>query len=195
RDRVGGVLVGAGGDERGVETGVAQGRDVVVHRDVLADPLDGAPMGARVGVGDRDDLRGGVEVDGGAGDDAAVAVAHEAEAQRAHALVGGGDGRARMAGHARPRYGTQAVAARSQDVGAGTLASAACCANLVRTLPHEPAVRQPMKGTGRTMAVTLADVARAVGVSASTVSRALSGTEKVNEATRQRIVKAAAEMG
>ena len=45
------------------------------------------------------------------------------------------------------------------------------------------------------MAVTLADVARAVGVAASTVSRALSGTEKVNEATRQRIVKAAAEMG
>lgn len=45
------------------------------------------------------------------------------------------------------------------------------------------------------MAVTLADVARAVGMSASTVSRALSGTEKVNEATRQRIHKVAQEMG
>ncbi|GAB2597524.1 LacI family DNA-binding transcriptional regulator [Pseudactinotalea suaedae] len=45
------------------------------------------------------------------------------------------------------------------------------------------------------MAVTLADVAQAVGMSASTVSRALSGTEKVNEATRQRIHKVAREMG
>ncbi|WP_420113533.1 LacI family DNA-binding transcriptional regulator [Pseudactinotalea sp.] len=45
------------------------------------------------------------------------------------------------------------------------------------------------------MAVTLADVARAVGMSASTVSRALSGTEKVNEATRKRIHQVAREMG
>ncbi|TDE94753.1 LacI family transcriptional regulator [Occultella glacieicola] len=45
------------------------------------------------------------------------------------------------------------------------------------------------------MAVTLADVARAVGMSASTVSRALSGTEKVNDATREKIRRVAQEMG
>ena len=45
------------------------------------------------------------------------------------------------------------------------------------------------------MSVTLADVARAVGMSASTVSRALSGTAKVNDATRERILQAAREMG
>lgn len=45
------------------------------------------------------------------------------------------------------------------------------------------------------MSVTLADVARAVGVSPSTVSRALSGTEKVKDATRDRIKRVAREMG
>ncbi|MBZ2196835.1 LacI family DNA-binding transcriptional regulator [Occultella gossypii] len=45
------------------------------------------------------------------------------------------------------------------------------------------------------MSVTLADVARAVGMSASTVSRALSGTEKVNDATREKIRRVAREMG
>lgn len=45
------------------------------------------------------------------------------------------------------------------------------------------------------MPVTLADVARAVGMSASTVSRALSGTAKVNDATRERIIQIAHEMG
>ena len=45
------------------------------------------------------------------------------------------------------------------------------------------------------MPVTLADVAQAVGMSASTVSRALSGTAKVNDATREKIVRTAREMG
>lgn len=45
------------------------------------------------------------------------------------------------------------------------------------------------------MPVTLADVAHAVGMSASTVSRALSGTAKVNGVTRDRIIETAREMG
>lgn len=45
------------------------------------------------------------------------------------------------------------------------------------------------------MSVTLADVAQAVGMSASTVSRALSGTAKVNDVTRERIIRTAREMG
>lgn len=45
------------------------------------------------------------------------------------------------------------------------------------------------------MRVTLADVARAVGMSASTVSRALSGTQTVNAATRARIERTARQMG
>ncbi|WP_129665683.1 LacI family DNA-binding transcriptional regulator [Phytoactinopolyspora endophytica] len=45
------------------------------------------------------------------------------------------------------------------------------------------------------MSVTLADVARATGLSASTVSRALSDPDKVNAKTRERIRKAAREMG
>lgn len=45
------------------------------------------------------------------------------------------------------------------------------------------------------MAVTLADVARAAGISASTVSRALSAPEKVNPETGKRIRRIAEEMG
>ena len=45
------------------------------------------------------------------------------------------------------------------------------------------------------MSVTLADVARATGLSPSTVSRALSDPAKVNAATRDRVRKAAREMG
>ncbi len=45
------------------------------------------------------------------------------------------------------------------------------------------------------MAVTLADVAQACGISASTVSRALSDPEKVNAQTRERIRRTAREMG
>ncbi|WP_026876519.1 LacI family DNA-binding transcriptional regulator [Jiangella gansuensis] len=45
------------------------------------------------------------------------------------------------------------------------------------------------------MGVTLADVARATGLSPSTVSRALSDPEKVNPGTRERVRKAAREMG
>lgn len=45
------------------------------------------------------------------------------------------------------------------------------------------------------MSVTLADVARALGLSASTVSRALSDPSKVNPGTRERVRKAAQEMG
>lgn len=45
------------------------------------------------------------------------------------------------------------------------------------------------------MAVTLADIARATGLSPSTVSRALSDPERVNEQTRDRVRKVAREMG
>jgi len=45
------------------------------------------------------------------------------------------------------------------------------------------------------MAVTLADVAAAAGLSGSTVSRALSAPDKVNPATRERVLKIAQEMG
>ncbi len=45
------------------------------------------------------------------------------------------------------------------------------------------------------MAVTLKDIARRVGVSITTVSRALGGYDDVAEGTRQRILQAAREMG
>jgi len=45
------------------------------------------------------------------------------------------------------------------------------------------------------MAVTLKDIARRVGVSVTTVSRALGGYDDVAEETRQRILQAAREMG
>lgn len=45
------------------------------------------------------------------------------------------------------------------------------------------------------MKVTLADVAKELGISASTVSRALSAPERVNPATRDQILRVAAEMG
>src|SRR5690606_34147412 len=48
---------------------------------------------------------------------------------------------------------------------------------------------------GSAMAVTLADVAAAAGLSGSTVSRALSAPDKVNPATRERVLKIAQEMG
>lgn len=48
---------------------------------------------------------------------------------------------------------------------------------------------------GVPMAVTLADVAAAAGLSGSTVSRALSDPEKVNPSTRERVRKLALEMG
>lgn len=45
------------------------------------------------------------------------------------------------------------------------------------------------------MAVTITDVARAAGVSASTVSRALSVPEKVDPATRERVLRVAEHLG
>ncbi|APU16451.1 MULTISPECIES: LacI family DNA-binding transcriptional regulator [Actinoalloteichus] len=45
------------------------------------------------------------------------------------------------------------------------------------------------------MSVTLADVAKATGLSASTVSRALSDPDKVNPSTRERVRKIARDMG
>ncbi|MDA4893115.1 MULTISPECIES: LacI family DNA-binding transcriptional regulator [Microbacterium] len=45
------------------------------------------------------------------------------------------------------------------------------------------------------MSVTLADVAKAAGLSGSTVSRALSAPEKVNAQTRERVRRIAEEMG
>jgi len=44
------------------------------------------------------------------------------------------------------------------------------------------------------MAVTLKDIARAAGVNASTASRCLSGFHGVNEGTRQKVMRVAAEM-
>src|SRR5690242_10515408 len=50
--------------------------------------------------------------------------------------------------------------------------------------------------TGRVhMAVTITDVARAAGVSASTVSRALSVPEKVDPTTRERVLRVAEHLG
>lgn len=45
------------------------------------------------------------------------------------------------------------------------------------------------------MKVTLTDVARRVGLSAATVSRAISAPERVNAVTRQRVLEAAHELG
>ncbi|MGC3955447.1 MAG: LacI family DNA-binding transcriptional regulator [Propionicimonas sp.] len=45
------------------------------------------------------------------------------------------------------------------------------------------------------MKVTLSDVARHVGISPSTVSRAISAPERVNAATRERVLAAVAELG
>src|SRR5262245_38521653 len=45
------------------------------------------------------------------------------------------------------------------------------------------------------MAVTLADVAQALGLSASTVSRALSDPDKVNAHTRERVRRVVRELG
>lgn len=45
------------------------------------------------------------------------------------------------------------------------------------------------------MSVTLADIAQALGLSPSTVSRALSDPDKVNPQTRERVRKAARRMG
>ncbi|WP_206475855.1 LacI family DNA-binding transcriptional regulator [Microbacterium sp. KRD172] len=45
------------------------------------------------------------------------------------------------------------------------------------------------------MKVTLTDVARSVGLSAATVSRAISAPERVNAVTRQRVLEAAHELG
>ncbi|MER7083874.1 LacI family DNA-binding transcriptional regulator, partial [Saccharopolyspora kobensis] len=42
---------------------------------------------------------------------------------------------------------------------------------------------------------TIADVARAAGVSRTTVSHALNGIGKVDPRTRERVVQAAAELG
>ncbi|MGY4706299.1 LacI family DNA-binding transcriptional regulator [Candidatus Bipolaricaulota sp. J31] len=47
----------------------------------------------------------------------------------------------------------------------------------------------------RVMGVTIHDIAKAVGVSPSTVSRALSGKGRISAATRERIRKVAEEMG
>ncbi len=51
------------------------------------------------------------------------------------------------------------------------------------------------EGNGRPYRVTSIDVAERAGVSQSTVSRALSGSETITEATRRRVEQAAAELG
>ena len=51
------------------------------------------------------------------------------------------------------------------------------------------------EGNGRPHRVTSIDVAERAGVSQSTVSRALSGSETITEATRRRVEQAAAELG
>ena len=50
-------------------------------------------------------------------------------------------------------------------------------------------------GSGKPYRVTSIDVAERAGVSQSTVSRALSGSETITEATRRRVEQAAAELG
>ncbi len=50
-------------------------------------------------------------------------------------------------------------------------------------------------GNGRPTRVTSIDVAERAGVSQSTVSRALSGSETITEATRRRVEQAAADLG
>ncbi|MBX7496902.1 LacI family DNA-binding transcriptional regulator [Qipengyuania sp. 6B39] len=53
----------------------------------------------------------------------------------------------------------------------------------------------PNSQNGRPRRVTSIDVAERAGVSQSTVSRALSGSETITEATRRRVEQAAAELG
>jgi DNA-binding LacI/PurR family transcriptional regulator len=48
---------------------------------------------------------------------------------------------------------------------------------------------------GTTMPVTIYDISKRAGISASTVSRALSNNSLVNESTREKIIKIAKEMG
>lgn len=60
-------------------------------------------------------------------------------------------------------------------------------------MDHLPAPDRPMGAAGRS--VTLDDVARAAGVAASTVSRALSNPGRVNPATRERVRAVAEHLG
>src|SRR5690606_22621672 len=99
----------------------------------------------------------------------------------------------------RETYVTQTVAARGHRV-VGSRAGGAmphpvryCRAARPQTCLRVR--RRACRGAreGLSMPVTLADVAQAVGMSASTVSRALSGTAKVNDATREKIVRTARE--
>ncbi len=68
-----------------------------------------------------------------------------------------------------------------------------------RPPPNQPATGQPAAiGRGprnAARAVSIIDVARQAGVSAGTVSRAISRPEMISEATRERVLKAVSELG
>ena len=55
----------------------------------------------------------------------------------------------------------------------------------------ERSVRSRKEAASHMRHVTIKDIARIAGVSTSTVSRALSGSKELSEATRERIVKIA----
>ena len=59
----------------------------------------------------------------------------------------------------------------------------------------ERSVRSRKEAASHMRHVTIKDIARIAGVSTSTVSRALSGSKELSEATRERIVKICNEQG
>lgn len=69
------------------------------------------------------------------------------------------------------------------------------CTRVHVTTSFANLLHEPLRGRRATVSVTIKDVAAVIGVSASTVSRAFSRPEKVDEETRRRILATAESLG